>query len=139
MASPPPPLRSLICVAEPAAQRAISVMMARCGFVPAAAVASGREARVAARRVQPKVIILDLALCGSAGVTIVPDLLADAPGCAIAVVSPFEALRPALLAAGALEVLDPSDLRPLEDCLRRLHAGLHSGAECDCCPPPMAP
>lgn len=70
--------------------------------------------------VQTRVVLLDLALAGVAGLRIIPALRAVAPDCDIVLLSSFGSLRTAAIQAGAYDLVDPCDLRQLEHCLDRL-------------------
>ena len=71
------------------------------------------------RPLRPDLIVLELALAGTAGLDIVPALLAAVPGTAVVLVSPFDALRDAARRAGAHDLID-DDLSGLRRCVSRL-------------------
>ncbi len=97
-------------------------MLTRKGFAPLVTVESAEELLAGAGRPGVRVILLDLALAGLAGLGIIPPLLAVAPNAAIVVLSPFAGLRAAALQGGAYDLVDPQDLRDLDRCLDRLVA-----------------
>jgi ActR/RegA family two-component response regulator len=68
----------------------------------------------------PDVVIVDLAVAGSAGVRIVSVLRSALPGCEVVVVTPLPDLDTPAREAGAFEVVRPHDLRPLPAALGRL-------------------
>lgn len=133
MPTEPPSLQAIVCEDHDGLRRALAVILQRCGFEQIAFAASAREAVTTARAVQPHVVVLDIALTGRAGLRSVGDIRAAVPGCAVMLVCPFPDLRSAALAAGAQDLLDPSDLRPLAQWLSGLRQAAHAGSACDCC------
>lgn len=73
------------------------------------------------RPLRPDLIVLELALAGTAGLDVVPALLAAVPGTAVVVLSPFDALRDAASRVGAYDLVD-DDLSGLRRCVSRLVA-----------------
>jgi DNA-binding NarL/FixJ family response regulator len=71
------------------------------------------------------VAIVDLSLAGTLGVRLIEVVHTADPSCAVVAVSPFEEIDLAAFEAGAIEVVQPSDLRPLTAALRRLVAQHH--------------
>lgn len=110
----------LICEDDSGSRRALSAVLARKGFDTVGTVESAEDLLARAGRPDVRVILLDLALAGMAGLGILASLRAVAPGAAIVLVSPFVDLRGAAVEAGAYELVDPHDLRELERCLDRL-------------------
>jgi ActR/RegA family two-component response regulator len=70
----------------------------------------------------PDVVVVDLAVAGSAGLRIVSVLRSAVPGCEVVVVTPLPELDAPAREVGALEVVRPEDLRPLTAALARLSA-----------------
>jgi DNA-binding NarL/FixJ family response regulator len=68
------------------------------------------------------VAVVDLSLAGSIGVRLIEVLRTADPACEVIALSPLEEIDLAALEAGALEVVQPSDLRPLTAALERLVA-----------------
>lgn len=68
------------------------------------------------------VAVVDLALTGSVGVRLISVLRAAAPSCAVIALSPLEEIDLLVLEAGADEVVQPTDLRPLTAALERIAA-----------------
>ena len=117
---PPEPLRAVSCTDSAANRRAVEAILLRGGFHIFAEVGSALDAIAAASVGQPDVVVLDIALTGDLGLRALRELHDAAPACAVIVVSSFETLRPASLAAGAYEFVGNADLRALERALRRL-------------------
>lgn len=134
--TPVEPLRALSCNDTAATRRSVEVILQRCGFRIVAEVRSAAEAIVAAEVGRPDVVVLDLALTGDLGLTALPRLRAACHGVAVIVVSSFDDMRPAALAAGAFDFVGDADLRALERSLQRLASGgrraaREDGAETD--------
>jgi ActR/RegA family two-component response regulator len=92
------------------------------GLRLAATVASAAEAIAATARFQPALVVIDLALAGQLGLGVVAALHEAAPECAVVVVVPatFVTLEVEAVAAGAMTLIEPSDLRPLQCCIEHL-------------------
>ncbi len=110
----------MICESDSASRRALTAILTGRGFRILATVDCADTLLHTAMGVQANIILLELSLAGVAGLRIVPALLTAAPGCAVVVLSSFDGLRAAALDAGAYDLIDPSDLRDLENCLDRL-------------------
>lgn len=74
--------------------------------------------------------MVDLTLAGMVGLGLVEALRTFAPAPAVVVLCPFPALHGDALAAGAADLLHPSDLRAVERCVTRLRAGDPSVCTC---------
>lgn len=96
-----------------------------------ATVTTAAEAIRVAAGAKPDLVVIDLALAGDRGLGVVAALHDAAPGCAVVVVVPpaFVGLQPEAVAAGAMTLLESSDLRPLQCCVEHL-TGIHG----DACP-----
>lgn len=105
------------------------------GFDVVARVDSGDDALAAVARAKPDIVVVDLALAGDRGLRIVTDLRKAAPDCAVVVVVPyrFGGLRASAEEAGAMALMELSDLRPLRPCLERIHIRAHAES-CPSCP-----
>lgn len=125
-------LRALACEADARLGRALTILLQGCGFGAVTAVRHPEDVLPVASRVHPHAVVLNLAMSGTMGLRLIPALLEAAPGSALVVVSPFPALHLPALAAGAHEVVDPSDLRPLRRFLEAEHD--RPGLGCLCCP-----
>jgi DNA-binding response OmpR family regulator len=68
------------------------------------------------------VAILDLALTGTMGMRVISVLRSADPECQVIALSPLQEVGLATLEAGAVEVVQPTDLRPLTASLRRIAA-----------------
>ncbi len=112
----------LICDDDFGSRRALSAVLKRKGFDTVATVQSAEDLLAHAGHPGVRVILLDLALAGMAGLRIIASLRAVAPSAVIVLLSPFAGLRRAAVDAGAYELVDPHDLRELERCLDRLVA-----------------
>lgn len=110
-------------------------------FDVVAIVDSGDDAVAAAASTRPDVVVVDLALGGGSGLRIVPALLQAAPDCAVVVLVPYQfgQLRTDARDAGAMELMELTDLRPLLRCLEQIHLEAHPES-CPSCParPPAA-
>lgn len=78
------------------------------------------------KSVRAQLVVLELAMAGARGLQLVRDIAEGAPGCAVVLLSPFDALREPALAAGAYDLVG-SDLRRLAACLQ-LPEGMTSTA-----------
>lgn len=110
------------------------------GFSVAAVVATGAEALAAAGALTPELVVIDLALAGERGLGIISALVEASPATTVVALIParFAALRADAREAGARELVELGDLRPLRRCLERLHAAAH-GANCPTCPAARPP
>jgi len=111
------PLRGLIVHDDVAVQRALSVILERCRFRIVGTAVFPDESLIAARVTRPDAVVFDLALSGDLGLQIIPAFLATSPACMVVVLSPFTALRAAAKELGAMGLVDPRDLRHVEDWL----------------------
>lgn len=57
--------------------------------------------------VHPEVVVLELAMAGVSGLQVVRDVVGALPGCAVILLSHFEALREPAIAAGASALVGP--------------------------------
>jgi len=121
------PLRGLIVHDDPAVRRALGVIMERCRFQVSGIAGFPEESIPAARALRPDAVVFDLALSGDLGLQIIPAFLATSPACMVVALSPFTALRDQARELGALALVDPRDLRHVEDWLL---AGTDPGAHC---------
>lgn len=112
-----PPMRGLVCHDDVAAQRAIGVLMKRSGFTDPVVAAYASEGVDAAERSKPDAVVVDLAVTGDLGLCAIAAFHHAAPCCLVLCLSSFTALEPLARAAGALCLVDPRDLRHLEDWL----------------------
>ncbi|MEX2291822.1 MAG: hypothetical protein WD794_16035 [Mycobacteriales bacterium] len=99
-----------------------------------AVVTSGRAVLSAAEALQPDLVVVQLAVCGTLGLRVIGELHRVAPACAVVVVTPpeFGGLRLDAVAAGALSLVVASDLRPLQCSVERLMK-LHGEEDCPSC------
>ena len=116
--------RALLWDDDPSSSRAVAAILRRSGFEVIATVVSLADASLAVELSAPDIVVVDLALTGDLGLGMISAFRTAQPRCAIVVLSPFEALRPAAIAAGAYDVVvnAGSDLRALERCLLRAAA-----------------
>lgn len=119
----------LVCEDEPGLAFALRAILHRCGVDTVTVAASGTEALSAAVDAGPHIVVVDIALSGVLGVRLVSELRSLAPVAIIVVLSPFAALRQAVVAAGATEVIDIADIPLVETCLQHLLAH-HLGCSC---------
>jgi len=103
------------------------------GLRLAATVASAAEAIAATAHFKADLVVIDLALAGHLGLGVVAALHEASPGCAVVVVvSPtFVTLEVEAVAAGAMTLVESSDLRPLQCCIEHL-TQVH-GDDCPSC------
>ena len=77
----------LIVDDHPLTRDALSVLLGRHGFSVVGAAAGGEEAIDLARRLQPKLVLLDLSMPGVSGLDALPRIRAAAPGCEVVVLT----------------------------------------------------
>lgn len=99
--------------------------MAGCGFDVIDEVHSADAALSAVGDSQPDSVVLDIEVAGTRGLGIISEIRACAPGCVVIVLSLFDGLRVAALAAGASGFTGKLDLRELR---RHLEAFTVSGS-----------
>ncbi len=109
--------------------RAIGVMLSDCGFA-VLAVSSSDDTLAAVRASQPEVVVIDIALSGRFGLGLIPAVIAAAPNCRVIVLSALDGLHDRVLAAGAIELLRPTDLRPLRGALQAVLNDQIHGCTC---------
>lgn len=113
-------LRGMCCHDDPGTARAVRLILDRCGFDPAADTRTVGEAVAVAAVVRPDVVVVDLDLTGTLGLGVVAALHDASPGSKVVVLSSFDTMRPAVLAAGAHDFVVSVDLRDLESALSAL-------------------
>lgn len=111
------PLRGLIVHDDAAMQLALRVIMERCRFEIVGVTGFPDESIPAALATRPDAVVFDLALSGDLGLKIIPAFLASSPACMVVVLSPFTGLRAQARELGAMGLVDPRDLRHVEDWL----------------------
>lgn len=134
--APPAPLVAVVCEDDAVVATAlIDTLNGLFGFDVVAAVDSGDEAVAAAARTKPDVVVVDLALAGEAGLGIVAAVVEASPQSAVVVLvpSPFGRLRASAEEAGAMALVELSDLRLLRRCLEQIHINAHAQS-CPSCP-----
>lgn len=109
--------RGLICHDDVAMQRAVGVLFERVGLEVQAVADYARDAVALAEQHQPDAVVMDLAVTGELGIRAVTAFVEAAPECAVLVLSPFARLDHPARKAGARCLVDPGDLRHLEDWL----------------------
>lgn len=119
----PTPSALLLCGDGTVSRAALERAVADAGFEVAAVVSRWMAAVEWAVQFPVDAVVVDLALAGKLGVRLVATLRAAAPTTPVIVVTPLSAIDLVSIEAGAVEVVDPSDLRPL------VHALLRIGAE----------
>jgi len=127
-------LVAVICQDDPVLAAALVHTLADLyGVRIAATVRTASAVLRAAAEVQPDLVVVDLASVGEHGLRIVGELQQAAPGCAVVVAAPptFADLRLDAVAAGAITLIETSDLRPLQCSIERL-THVH-GENCPSC------
>lgn len=111
------------------------------GFDVAAPVGSGAQAVELSSRIAPDLVVIDVALLGERGLGTISALLEAVPGCAVVVVAqaPFASLRAAAIDAGAMALVELSDLRQLRAHLRQVSAAVKDPLACPTRTPVGAP
>lgn len=125
-------LVAVICEDEPELAAALADTLTHLyGLQLLATVTTAAEAVRVAASAKPDLVVIDLALAGALGLGVVAALHEAAPGSAVVVVVPpaFVGLQPEAVAAGAMTLVESSDLRPLQCCVEHL-TGVHG----DACP-----
>lgn len=135
MPSSPPPLRAVVCTDDEVLGRAVALLLHASGLEVVGIADTPDRVVEAARGRRLDVIVGDIAALGVRGLAGLTMLRECAPGCAVALVSPFPSLAEAALEAGASAVVNRDDLRPLLDVLSALRARAHAGFACTCCGP----
>src|SRR5207247_8451779 len=77
----------LIVDDHPLTRDALSALLGRHGFSVVGAAAGGEEAIQLARRLQPKLVLLDLSMPGLSGLEALPRVRDAAPGCEVVVLT----------------------------------------------------
>ncbi|HUP68182.1 MAG TPA: hypothetical protein VM142_00025 [Acidimicrobiales bacterium] len=124
-----PPLRGIVCGDNAAVPRLLYLS----GFSVLAELKFAAQAVALVERERPDVVVVDVAACGTLGLGVISLFTEASPQSAVIVLSPFENLRAAALAAGASEMVDNNDLRPLLACFERIRRAAHGGIACPCC------
>lgn len=121
--------RAIVCHDDGGERRALVAILERARFEVAGVVDSLAGVLAAVVLLSPSVIVVDLTLTGDVGVNAVQVIRRACPGCAVVALTPFEALAPAAMAAGAYGVVaDPHhDLSGFEECVGRLASALAEG------------
>ncbi len=130
------PLKALVVEDDAQTRFAVAAILHRQGFEVATHPGPMADVLLAVARERPKVVVVDAALTGVAGLGAVSSIRDAAPGAAIIVLSPLHGLRQAALRAGAAAVIAPADLRRLAACLQEVASA--AAAHCDCCRGPVA-
>ena len=136
MVRTPGTLTAVICEDDTAVASAlVDTLNGLYGFDVVASVESAADAVTATEQAQPDIVVVDLSLSAEAGLRIVTSLQRAAPDCAVVVVvpPPFGRLRASAERAGAMALVELTDLRPLRHCLEQLHTRSHV-EPCPCCP-----
>src|SRR5207302_5515512 len=77
----------LIVDDHPLTREALSALLVQHGFAVVGEASDGEEAIGAARRLQPKLVLLDLSMPGVSGLDALPRIRAAAPGCEVVVLT----------------------------------------------------
>ena len=77
----------LIVDDHPLTRDALSALLGRHGFLVVGAASGGEEAIDLARRLQPRLVLLDLSMPGVSGLDALPRIRAAAPGCEVVVLT----------------------------------------------------
>jgi DNA-binding response OmpR family regulator len=125
VAAAPAPERTalLLCGGSPVPCSTLERIVTDAGLTVVAKVRHWSEAVERVAETVVDVAIVDLALAGSVGVRLISVLRTASPTTQVIVLSPLEAVDLAALDAGAIEVVQPTDLRPLAAALRSLVPG----------------
>lgn len=116
-------LTAVICEDEPRMAAALAdTVTSMYGLHLAATVDSVGEAIAATHRETPSLVVVDLALAGELGLGVIAALHEAAPGCAVVVLVPpaFVGLQFEAVASGAMNLVETTDLRPLQCCIEHL-------------------
>ncbi len=101
--------------------RAVQAILERHGFAVVSFGERPPDVASTVKLLDASLVVLELAMVGAAGLGVVRHLLDAVAGCAVILLSPFDTLRGAALAAGAFELVG-TDLAALDVCLGRLLA-----------------
>jgi DNA-binding NtrC family response regulator len=117
---PHPPTALLLCGDATVPCAVLERTVGDAGFEVVSSVRHWAEAVERVADLAVDVVIVDLAQTGSVGVRVIPVLRSAAPSCQVIAVSPLKEIDLAVLEAGAAEVVQPTDLRPLTAALERI-------------------
>jgi DNA-binding NarL/FixJ family response regulator len=95
------PERILIADDHPLTRDALAALLVQQGFEVVGDAASGDEAIVGARRLQPDLVLLDLTMPGMDGLTALPRIREEAPSCEVVVLTASDAEEKLLAAIRA--------------------------------------
>jgi DNA-binding NtrC family response regulator len=123
-----PPTALLLCGDATVPCAVLEHTVEDAGFEVVSSVRHWTEAVERAADLAVDVVIVDLAQTGSVGVRVIPVLRSAAPSCEVIAVSPLKEIDLAVLEAGAAEVVQPTDLRPLTAALERIAVARHEAA-----------
>jgi DNA-binding response OmpR family regulator len=126
--APNPPTALLLCGDATVPCAVLERTVAAAGFEVVGTVRHWTEAVERVVDLTVDVVIVDLALTGSVGVRVIPVLRSAAPSCEVIALSPLKEIDLAVFDAGAVEVVQPTDLRPLVAALERIAARCEQAA-----------
>jgi len=110
----------VVCDDRPAVHRAVTSLLARCGFAVVGEADRFDQLRALLTRTAPTVAILCLPVTGRTGLSAISELSAVAPQCALVVLSAYGNLALAAREAGACALVPEDDLPALQAVLRGL-------------------
>jgi DNA-binding response OmpR family regulator len=116
------PTALLLCADATLPCAVLGRLVGDAGFEVVAAVRHWSDAVERAAHLGVDVVIVDLALTGTIGVRVIAVLRSAAPTSQIIALSPLRDVDLAVYEAGAVEVVHPTDLRPLSAALGRIAA-----------------
>lgn len=118
-------MTGVVCDDRPQVRRTVTSLLTRCGFEVAGEADTFLALRAIVRATPPTVVVVTVPLVGVSSLAVVSMLHADAPTCAVVILSVFERLHLAALEAGAWALVPEDDPRVLQSVLLEIAAATY--------------